>query len=110
VEPGEDALHAATREFEEETGYHAGRMTFLGRVSPNPAFMTNWCSIFLAEDLVHVGGLALDETEDLEVLELPVGHFRESMGHGEAINSLTLVAMHLFDRARAGSGGGTAAP
>jgi ADP-ribose pyrophosphatase len=109
VEPGEDALHAASRELEEETGYRAGRMTLLGRISPNPAFMSNWCSTFLAEDLRRIGAPSLDETEDLEALEVPVTVFRQEVGRGEVINSLTVVAMHLFDRSRA-TAGGTAAP
>ena len=98
VEPGEEPLHAAARELEEETGYHAGRLTPLGRISPNPAFMNNWCSTLLAEDMTRVGGLSLDETEELEVHEVPVSALRESIGTGELINALTMVAMMLYDR------------
>ena len=36
IEPGEDPLAAARRELEEETGYRAGKMTLIGKVSPNP--------------------------------------------------------------------------
>jgi ADP-ribose pyrophosphatase len=98
VEPGEDPLHAARRELEEETGYRAGRMTPLGRVSPNPAFMHNWCSTFLAEDLARVGGLSLDETEELDVLEIPVSTLRESIGTGELVNAQTMVALMWYER------------
>jgi 8-oxo-dGTP pyrophosphatase MutT (NUDIX family) len=100
VEPGEDPRAAAERELLEETGYRAGRMTLIGRVSPNPAFMTNWCSTYLAEDLVRVGEKSLDELEQLESLEIPVGVVKEKIGTGEFINSLVMVAFLWYTRAR----------
>jgi ADP-ribose pyrophosphatase len=103
VEPGEDPLHAAARELEEETGYRAGRLTFLARVSPNPAFMTNWCATFLAEDLTRVGEMKLDATEELDLLHVPVSVLKERIGKGELVNSLTLVALFLYQRHRAGN-------
>jgi ADP-ribose pyrophosphatase len=106
VDPGEEPLAAAARELEEETGYRAGRMTLLGRVSPNPAFMTNWFWTYLAEDLVRVGELSLDDTEELQPLTLTRAELRERIGSGELVNSLTLVSYFLWER-RAADGGAT---
>ena len=104
AEPGEDPLRAAARELEEETGYRAGKLTPLGRVSPNPSFMTNWCSSFLAEDLARIGPPSLDEMEDLEVLHVPVSALREGIGTGELVNALTMVALMLYERGHSRDG------
>ena len=103
VEPGEDPLWAAERELAEETGCRAGRMTLLGRVSPNPAFMTNWCTTFLAENLERVHDGALDELEDLDAIEVPVRAIEEKIGTGELVNSLAIVAFHWYLRAKNGA-------
>lgn len=102
IEPGEDPMAAARRELEEETGYRAGKMTLIGKVSPNPAFMNNWCSTYLAEDLVQAGGKSLDELEELDVTEVPLRLFRERMGTGEYVNSLVIVAYLWYTQAVSG--------
>jgi ADP-ribose pyrophosphatase len=98
VEQGEDPRVAAARELREETGYRAGNLTLLGRVQPNPAFMGNWCSTWLAEDLTVEGAARLDELEDLEALTVPVSDVEARMGSGEYVNSLAVVALSLYQR------------
>jgi len=98
VEQGEDPRDAAGRELREETGCRAGKLTLLGRVQPNPAFMGNWCSTWLAEDLSREGETRLDAMESLESLTVPVAEVTARMGTGEYINSLALVALSLYNR------------
>lgn len=52
VEPDEAPLAAAQRELLEETGYGGGTWRYLGAVQPNPAFLSNLCHHWLAEDVV----------------------------------------------------------
>ena len=100
VEPGEDPAAAAARELLEETGYRAGRLTMIGNVHPNPAFMTNRCFTFLAENLEPAGRQELDELESLDFLVLPVSEVQARAGMGELVNALTLVALMSYQRYR----------
>jgi ADP-ribose pyrophosphatase len=102
VERGEDPAAAAGRELAEETGYRAGRLTLIGELRPNPAFMNNRCFTFLAEDLQPAGGTALDDLEALESLSLPIAEVEQGAGRGELVNALTLVALMSYQRHRAG--------
>ncbi|HUJ74705.1 MAG TPA: NUDIX hydrolase, partial [bacterium] len=98
VEQGEDPRRAAERELREETGYRAGRLTLLGRVQPNPAFMGNWCSTWLAEDLALEGDVHLDALEALEAVTVPMHEVVARMGSGEYVNSLAVVALSFYQR------------
>ena len=91
-------IEAAKPELAEETGYRAGRLTLLGRVAPNPAFMTNWCTTFLAEDLGSAAEARPDDLERIEARRVPVAELVERAGTGEYVNSLVLVAMALYQR------------
>ena len=98
VERGEDPAAAASRELLEETGHRAGRLTLISDLRPNPAFMTNRCFTFLAEDLVRVAPVSLDELESLEPVELSETDLDERAGRGELVNAMTMVALMAWHR------------
>lgn len=73
----EPLVEAAKRELVEETGYAASEWTDLGD-SPVSAGLTNeTVRFFLATGLSKVGRGGGDETEDIEVLSVPLGEVRD---------------------------------
>ncbi len=98
LEPGESAEDAAVRELQEETGYKAGKITFLGSVNPNPAFMTNKFSAFLAEELVDTGVQNLDENEYVDYELVLVDDVINNMGCGDYSNGTMLMALMYYLR------------
>jgi ADP-ribose pyrophosphatase len=99
VEPGEDPQEAAARELAEETGYRAAYLRRIGHVTPNPAFMSNWCTTFCAEGLT-AGPQRPDPLEELEVLEVALADLEAGIGAGELVNSMTIVALYWYLRLR----------
>lgn len=67
VDTGEEPEAAARRELQEESGYKAGEVQYLGRVFKDGWNNSEW-HYFLATGCVpHPAGQALDEHEDIEV-------------------------------------------
>ena len=92
LEPGEEPEQAALRELEEETGFRAGRLRFLGTQYPSVAYLEEKIHLFLAEDLTP-GRQHLDEGEFLSVERLPVGEAVRRVLAGELRDSKTCVGV-----------------
>lgn len=103
VEPGEDPAEAAAREFEEETGWKASRLTFVGATNPNPSFMTNKVSTYRAEGVTPGGTLRLDEHEFVQLGLRPVEEVLTQVGEGEYDHGVMLMALWFWRRAEAAS-------
>jgi len=98
VEKGENAEICGGRELLEETGYKAGSLEFLGKVSPNPAFMNNTVSTYLADGLELIRKQELDEHELIDVVLVPVREVLASMGEGEYNNGIMMISMGFYLR------------
>lgn len=98
VEKGEKPEIAALRELLEETGMKAKKLTLLGNVSPNPAFMDNRQFFFLAEELEIVSGQELDENEIIDVFSISVEDVINNMGKGHYDNGIMMAALGFFLR------------
>jgi len=98
VEKDEDAKVCAGRELLEETGYKAGSLEFLGKVSPNPAFMNNTVSTYLADGLELIRNQELDEHELIDVVLVPIRGVLASMGEGEYNNGIMMISLGFYLR------------
>lgn len=91
LETGEEAMTGAGRELAEETGY-SGRLTLLCKMRPNPAFMDNFCYVYLAEECEQTSGLELDPFEDLEPEEFSLAELESMILDGRVPHSISVAA------------------
>jgi 8-oxo-dGTP pyrophosphatase MutT (NUDIX family) len=96
VDPGETPAQAGARELAEETGYRAARLEPLGRVTPNPALFSNHCHTFLAVDAQPDGPPRPDETEEIEVVTVPVAELGRLVMSGAIHHSLVIAALSFY--------------
>ena len=96
LDPGEDALTAAGRELEEETGFRPARVTALGISHPNPALFANRLHSFLAEGCLKVHEGKQDGSEDIQVVVVPRAELPRLVHEGQITHSLVLAAL-LYD-------------
>ncbi|HNY30070.1 MAG TPA: NUDIX hydrolase [Fibrobacteria bacterium] len=69
----EDPLVAAGRELEEETGWKAGKLTFLCRAPSSAGLTSETLQLVLAEDLVRTGdGGGIPGEENIRVEAIPL--------------------------------------
>jgi len=92
VDDGEDAATAARRELEEETGYRAEELIELGWVEPNPAFLNNRCTTFLALGCRPEGKINFDPAEDIVLRLRPMEDFTQLIDTGDIRHALVLAA------------------
>ena len=85
LEPGEDPLEGARREFEEETGYYPNHIEKIGYYNQFPGTLRAATNLFFAADLV-LTHQHLDEGEELEIVRLGVGDVLRMIANGEIID------------------------
>ena len=105
VDPGETPERAAARELREETGYEAGSLVYAGWINPNPAFMTNRCSTFIAHDLRRTSEQDLDENEIVDLELVPVAELERDMGTGIHTHAIMVVALFWYEKWKKGETG-----
>lgn len=102
IDPGEEHRVAAERELREETGFTSTRWTYLGQVEANPAFLSNVCHHWLAEDCRETHELDLDEGEDIAVERIDWRAVPAAVHDGTLAHSLVVTALSMVFDLRAG--------
>jgi ADP-ribose pyrophosphatase len=95
LEVDEDPLACASRELQEETGYHAGKITPLFDFFSTPGFCNEILFVYLAEELRWVGQ-NLDETEKIEVFPTPVSEALKMIKEGVICDAKTICTLLYF--------------
>ena len=96
VDPGDTPEKAAARELLEETGYQGEELVKIGVVNPNPAIFSNRCYTFIARNVKKVRSPMPDQTEDIEVVLIPLSQIPELIRKGEIDHAIVIAAFTLY--------------
>jgi ADP-ribose pyrophosphatase len=92
LSPGEDPLHCAARELEEEVGYRASSFELLSSIFTAPGFADEVIHVYKATGLTQ-GRQQLDRDEVLEVIEMPLNQAIARIQDGTIRDGKTIVGL-----------------
>lgn len=93
-------INAAKRELLEETGFAGGKWSLIGKYSPNPNSMNNWCYSYLADGVSKVQDSHPELTEDVIVFQVSQSELLEMMKSGKIVEGIMLAPLwqYFFNR------------
>ena len=101
IDAGERPIQCAQRELLEETGYRAGKWSYLGGLHNAIAYSDEKIEMFLAEELVHEGA-SLDAGETLQVFTEPWQRLLQWVREGTVTDVKTMVGVMWLEKVLAG--------
>jgi ADP-ribose pyrophosphatase len=96
IEEGESPDKSALRELREETGYEAGELCLMKKLSVNPAIFNNYIYFYFARDCRKTGAQSLDLAEDIDVVTYTKSEIMELIGNGTINHTLIVAAYYLY--------------
>jgi len=93
LEKGENPKRCAFREFQEETGHKAKKMTPLITYYPSIGYNTEKIHCFLASGISKTGNIKLDEDEIISVVKIDLKKLIKMILSGKIIDSKTICAV-----------------
>ena len=96
MEPGEEPEVSAHRELSEETGYTGGAWKFLFKLCPDASKSSNYAWCFVAEGVKKTQGQHLDETEELEIVEMTIPEVRKALREGKFVQAVHTAVLYAF--------------
>ncbi|GAB2609691.1 NUDIX domain-containing protein [Belliella aquatica] len=88
----EDFLESAKRELKEETGMTAGKWTNIMTIHTSNSVTDEEGFVYLAEDLT-AGETAFEETEQIEILKLPLMEAVQKVMDGEITDAISIAGL-----------------
>ena len=95
LDKNEDILSAAKREFTEETGYIAKKLTYMGEFYPSVGFLTEKIHIYIGENL-EKRVQNLDDDEFLDVEKYNIETLYDMVLKNEIKDAKTVIAIMLL--------------
>ncbi|OQW56886.1 MAG: ADP-ribose pyrophosphatase [Nitrospira sp. ST-bin4] len=92
LQPGEDPLHCASRELEEEVGYRAASFELLTSIFTAPGFADEVIHVYKATGLTK-GRQQLDPDEVLDIIEMPLAEAVNKIEDGTIRDAKTIVGL-----------------
>jgi ADP-ribose pyrophosphatase len=93
LEKGEKARSCAIREFQEETGYKAKRVSHFLTYYPSVGYSTEAIHCFLATGIKKVSGLKLESDEVMQVVKIDLKKLLGMIKRGRIKDSKTICAV-----------------
>jgi ADP-ribose pyrophosphatase len=100
-DPGEASAVTALRELEEETGYRAGKLAFLGAIHNAIAYSDEQIDLYLADDLKRTQQ-RLDAHEFVELIEMSLLQMLEAVRKGEITDVKTIIGLMWVEKIEQG--------
>ena len=101
IDADESPLQCARRELLEETGYRAGKWSYLGSLHNAIAYSDEKIEIFLAEELLHEGA-TLDAGETLEVFTEQWQQLLQWVREGTVTDAKTMLGVMWLEKVLVG--------